>query len=100
MLRITETKNSNNKVTLELEGKITSNWVTELISQCHKSFIDETMVILDLGKVSYIDEQGVYALKALHKEKVKLTNCSLFLSALLTDLLENQQDSCDANICS
>lgn len=99
MLRITEVKNDNCRVTLQLEGKITSDWVKELISEFYKNFDSKTIVAIDLSRVSYVDQQGIYALKALKSENVKLINCSLFLSALLKDLLENQQDSCEATTC-
>jgi anti-anti-sigma regulatory factor len=90
MLRMSEITSNEGKVIFQLEGKITGSWVNELIKECHKALIGQREIILDLAKVSYIDESGIYALKALHTEKVKLANCSLFLSALLTELLDNQ----------
>ncbi|MBI4852848.1 MAG: STAS domain-containing protein [Acidobacteria bacterium] len=89
MLRVSEIKSSSSKVIFQLEGKITSTWVNELIKECNNVLTTKREIILDLASVSYIDEQGIYALKSLQKEKVKLINCSLFLSLLLTELVDN-----------
>lgn len=89
MLRMSEIENNSGKIIFQLEGKITGSWVNELLKECHRALTSQNEIILDLDSVSYIDEQGIYALKTLQKEKVKLINCSLFLSALLTELLDN-----------
>jgi anti-anti-sigma regulatory factor len=88
MLRVSEIKSNSGKIIFQLEGKIMGCWVDELLKECKKTLIGEDEIVLDLTSVSYIDEQGIYALKSLEKEKVKLINCSLFLSALLTEIVE------------
>jgi len=90
---MSEVKTNSSKVIFELEGKITDSWVNELIKECQRVLTSQSEIILDLAKVSYIDEQGINALKVLQQEKVKITNCSLFLSALLREILDSQQDS-------
>lgn len=87
---MSEVKTNSSKVIFELEGKITDSWVNELIKECQRVLTSQSEIILDLAKVSYIDEQGINALKVLQQEKVKITNCSLFLSALLREILDNQ----------
>lgn len=87
---MSEVKTNSSKVIFELEGKITDSWVNELIKECQRVLTNQSEIILDLAKVSYIDEQGIDALKVLQQEKVKITNCSLFLSALLREILDNQ----------
>lgn len=95
MLRITEIKNSNGQIVLQLEGKIANSWIVELTKQCYSVLAYQKEVILDLSKVSYVDQQGICVLKVLLKENVKISNCSLFLSILLAELIKNQQENCN-----
>jgi len=83
MLRVTEINNSDKCVTLYLEGRIIGQWVDDLLNRCEAYIADRHNIILDLSGVCFVDDRGIKTLKAFDGNRVGLTGCSMFLSALL-----------------
>jgi anti-anti-sigma regulatory factor len=83
MLKITEKNYQDNVVQLDLEGKIIGEWVDELNSVCNRYLESRRELILNLSHVNFVNEQGVAILNDLSRRSVRLTDCSLFLKALL-----------------
>ncbi len=83
MLRITRDKDADAVVTLNLAGKIASNWVDLLERECRNSLEGRNGVALDFSRVTFIDTQCVEMLKTLHSEGVQITNCCALVDLLL-----------------
>ena len=82
MLRITS-KNVGQETVLHLEGKICRQWVGELCSHIHTALAEGGRIILDLDKVSYIDDEAVKMLSKFSPEQMDKRNCSLYIRTLL-----------------
>ncbi len=91
MLRIEEKKTGNKSTTLKLDGKIEALYVNELRVICNK-LMKNGRLTLDLEGVSYIDEESVDMFAMLANKKVKIINCSPFISLLLIGM-NARQDS-------
>lgn len=92
MLRITETSKDEKTVTLRLDGKVVDVWVSDLERQClyHKDEKNKT-VILDFSGVTFIDNEGVRMLEEIKDERIRIVNCSLFIEALLRNLINSNK---------
>lgn len=84
MLRITTVAESNSLVTLKLEGRIVSDWVSVLERECLTLLQKKQPVRLDFSAVTFIDGRGVAMLKRIKSENLQIINCA----ALLEDLLK------------
>lgn len=72
MLKISEIKKANQSVTLQLEGRVVGPWVNELRQICEPLLAEDTRLALDLGEVSFADENGVTLLASLKRRGAKL----------------------------
>ena len=79
MLKISQTGTPNHSVTFKLEGRVVGPWVGELRRICEPLLAEDRALRLDLAEVSYLDAEGVAALKGLRSRGVKLKNCSPFV---------------------
>ncbi len=84
MLRITKVNESPTQITMKLEGKLASDWVRLLESECRSCLQDKRKVQLDFSDVTFIDGRGVEMLSKLATKNIKVVDCS----ALIKDLLE------------
>ncbi len=82
MLKITKPKANSIQVTLKVEGKIVSDWVSLLEKEC-LSQMQEKQVLLDLSDVTYVDHRGVEMLQRLVASGVMVGSRSVFLNLLL-----------------
>lgn len=85
MLKITVIAETDETVTLKLEGRITGEWVSEVQRECEMWLAQGRKAVLDLSGIVFVDEQGVEKLKALKRNGVNLIGSSLFLSRLLEE---------------
>ena len=83
MLRIVSAGNGHGATTLVLEGRLTGPWVGELRDSCQAALDSATPLILDLGKVTFIDREGIELLRMLADRRAQLTNCSPFVAEQL-----------------
>ncbi len=91
MLRIEEKRTDNKGTTLKLDGKIEALYVNELMVICDK-LMKNGRLTLDLEGVSYIDEESIDMFAKLANKKLKIINCSPFISLLLIGM-NARQDS-------
>ncbi len=84
MLRITKVAETQSQVTLKLEGRIVSDWVSVLERECLMFLQEKQKVLLDFSGVTFIDGRGVEMLKRITSENLQILNCS----ALLEDLVQ------------
>lgn len=83
MLKITKVQESQRKVLLKLEGKITAQWAALLDGEC-RSFLQRRKTIrLDCADVDFIDARGVEVLKSLPRTHVTLISAPGFVTELL-----------------
>lgn len=83
MLKISQGNKANQILTLQLEGRLVGPWVDELRQLCEPFLADETKLALDLGEVSFADENGVMLLTSLSRRGVKLLRPTPFVTEQL-----------------
>jgi anti-anti-sigma regulatory factor len=80
MLKITRVASLNQEITLQLDGRITGQWV-ELLRESAESVLEEGMrLTLDLGNISFIDCEGVGLIKSLIDRGVRRVNAPFFVA--------------------
>jgi anti-anti-sigma regulatory factor len=63
MVRITEVVDGGTETTLQVEGRIVSEWVGVLQEECWRALHESSRRLrLDLGAATFIDPRGVLAL--------------------------------------
>lgn len=83
MLRISEMSQSGEGTALKLEGELMGPWVTEVKKACEPFLGNGNPLTLDFADVSLVDRAGVALLKELKRARVRLVNCSPFLTEQL-----------------
>lgn len=83
MLRITQVSEDSDTVCLKVEGRVIGDWACELNRTCGYCLSQNRRIILDMSDVTYIDRQGVDALKRILGDNVQLTSATLLVKALL-----------------
>ncbi|OGG56410.1 MAG: hypothetical protein A3F84_28285 [Candidatus Handelsmanbacteria bacterium RIFCSPLOWO2_12_FULL_64_10] len=87
MLRITQIGESPSLTTLKVEGRVVSDWVSVLEGESLKLLREKEIVVLDFSNVSFVDRQGIEALRRLRAGAVRIINCS----SLIEDLLNGEE---------
>jgi len=83
MLKITRVASTNDESVLQLDGRVSGQWV-ELLRQSAESVLQEGMrLILDLQNICFIDCEGVALIKALIRRGVRQVNAPLFVAEQL-----------------
>ncbi len=83
MLKISERKQANRALVLQLEGRVVGPWVEELRQICAPLLADKIRLTLDLAQVSFTDENGVLLLSRLARLGVNLRRPSPFVAEQL-----------------
>lgn len=84
MLRISRKAADSSRLTLILEGRIASDWVSVLEHECLKTMQETPVLSLDLSEVTYLDLRGADLLRRLQKRGVQIVHAS----SVIRDLLE------------
>jgi ABC-type transporter Mla MlaB component len=80
MLKITRTVLSNRETTLQLDGRLTGQWI-ELLRETAESLLDEGMKLnVDLKNISFIDCEGSALIIDLIQRGVQHLNPPLFVA--------------------
>ena len=90
MLRISTISDSENHTRLRVEGRLMGPWVEELRQQCQQALCEGKTVILDLGKLLFVDSTGAALLRELAERQVVHENGSMFIRYLLRET-ENER---------
>ncbi len=83
MLRIEKVSEDDATVTLKLEGRIVTYWVTTLEEECSRILRGPKRLILDFAGINFIDKDGVSLLKKIRRGLVQLVNTSPFVKELM-----------------
>ena len=80
MLKITRVAPSNQEITLQLDGRVTGQWV-DLLRESAESVLAEAMrLTLDLKNICFIDCEGLALIKSLMGRGVQQVNAPLFVA--------------------
>ena len=83
MLKITKVATSNQEITLQLDGRVTGQWI-ELLRDSAESVLEEEMRLsLDLKNICFIDCEGLAVIKSLMGRGVRQINAPLFVAEQL-----------------
>ena len=83
MLRITRVAESPSHVTLRLEGRIVSDWVSVVERECLTWLQEKRQVILDVSEVTFIDGSGLEMLRQIASPHLQIINASALIEELL-----------------
>ena len=80
MLKITEVGLSEKEITLQLDGRVSGQWV-ELLRQTAESVLNRGLRLnVDLKNISFIDCEGIALLRMLIERGVRHKNPPLFVA--------------------
>ena len=80
MLKITRAVLSEKEISLQLDGRVSGQWV-ELLRETAESALDEGVGLsLDLKNISFIDCEGIALIRNLIERGVRHTNPPLFVA--------------------
>jgi ABC-type transporter Mla MlaB component len=92
MLKITKVATSNQEITLQLDGRVTGQWI-ELLRDSAESVLEEEMRLsLDLKNICFIDCEGLAVIKSLIGRGVRQVNAPLFVAEQLRKCAAAQGD--------
>jgi len=80
MLKITTAVLSKDEITLQLDGRVTGQWV-ELLRESAKAVLDQGAILnIDLKNISYVDCEGIALMKDLIGLGARHINPPLFVA--------------------
>ena len=80
MLKITRVVLSKQEITLQLDGRVTGQWV-ELLRQTAESVLEEGISLnVDLKNISFIDCEGIALIRDLIQRGIHHLNPPLFVA--------------------
>lgn len=90
MLKITRLVLSIQKTTLQLDGRLTGQWVG-LLRESGESVLDESLTLcIDLKNISFIDCEGIALLRDLIGRGAEPVNAPLFVLEQLRKCKDGQ----------
>ena len=89
MLKITRAVLSEKEITLQLDGRVSGQWV-ELLRETAESALDAGATLcVDLRNISFIDCEGIALMRNLIDRGVRHANAPLFVA----DQIKNCKDA-------
>jgi len=83
MLKITKVVQSNQEVTLQLDGSVSGQWI-ELLRESAESVLEAGLrLTLNLENICFIDGEGLALIKSLMDQGVRQINAPLFVAEQL-----------------
>ena len=80
MLKITSVVVSEEEITLQLDGRVSGQWV-ELLRETAESVLKQGVrLIVDLSNISFIDCEGIALIRNLIERAVRHINPPLFVA--------------------
>ena len=80
MLKITRVAQSNQEITLQLDGRVTGQWVDLLRESAESVLAQGLRLTLDLENICFIDCEGLALMKSLMGQGVRQVNAPLFVA--------------------
>jgi ABC-type transporter Mla MlaB component len=92
MLKITRVVLSKQEITLQLDGRVTGQWV-ELLRDSADSVLDEgSRLNVDLKNIYFVDCEGIALIKRLMDRGVRHVNAPLFVAEQIRKCKDAQDD--------
>ena len=92
MLKITRVATSDQEITLQLDGRVTGQWI-ELLRESAESVLAEGLQLtLDCENICFIDCEGLVLIKNLIGRRVRQVNAPLFVAEQIKNCEEAQGD--------
>jgi anti-anti-sigma regulatory factor len=92
MLKITRAASSGQEIILQLDGRVTGQWI-DLLRESAESVLEERMrLTLDLENICFIDCEGLALIKSLMSRGVLEVNAPLFVAEQLRKCEAEQSD--------
>jgi ABC-type transporter Mla MlaB component len=89
MLKITRAVLAEKEITLQLDGRVSGQWVG-LLRETAESALDEGLTVcVDLKNISFIDCEGIALIRNLIERGVRHANAPLFVA----DQIRNCKDA-------
>ena len=85
MLRITKAAEKGSEVTLQVEGRIVSEWAIYFERETERLLDAGSRVVLDLAGVTEIGPMGVAAVKRLLAKNVVIERCPSLIMSLIEE---------------
>ena len=92
MLKITKVATSNQEITLQLDGRVTGQWIDLLRESAESVFEERMRLTLDLENICFIDCEGLALIKGLMSRGVLEVNAPLFVAEQLRKCEAVQSD--------
>jgi anti-anti-sigma regulatory factor len=90
MLKITRLALTKQGTTLQLDGRVTGQWV-DLLRESAQSVLDEGLnLFIDLKNISFIDCEGITLLSSLIGRGAEPVNAPLFVVEQIRKCKDNQ----------
>lgn len=90
MLKITRAVLSEQEITLQLDGRVSGQWV-ELLRDSAESVLNQGLTLnVDLKNISYIDCEGIALIRDLIQRGARAVNPPLFVAELIRKCREPQ----------
>ena len=92
MLKITTVASSNRETTLQLDGRLTGQWVELLRESAESELAGGLGLILDWANICFIDCEGIALIKSLIGRGVRHVNAPLFVAEQIKKCEDAQGD--------
>ena len=92
MLKITRVVESNQKITLQLDGSVAGPWIELLNASAEAVLAEGLQLTIDLENICFIDCEGLALVKNLMGRGVRQVNAPLFVAEQLKRCEATQGD--------
>jgi len=92
MLKITRVASSNQEITLQLDGRLTGQWVALLRESAESVLAEGQRLTLDWENICFIDCEGLALVTSLIGRGVRQVNAPLFVAEQIKKCEEAQGD--------
>jgi len=92
MLKITRVASLSQEITLQLDGRVTGQWIALLRESAESVLAEGLRLTLDWENISFIDCEGLALIRSLMGRGVRQANAPLFVAEQIKNCEEAQGD--------
>ncbi|MDR4495864.1 MAG: STAS domain-containing protein [Nitrospirales bacterium] len=83
MVRITLNDTAPGTITMAIEGRIVSEWIDVVETECQALLLTKQNVLLDFSDVNFVEGEGVRMIRRLLHKGCRVVNCPPFIYHVL-----------------
>ncbi|MGD9852875.1 MAG: STAS domain-containing protein [Nitrospirales bacterium] len=83
MVRLTVKATQDGTTTVEIEGRIVSEWINVVETECQGLLAQGNEVVLDFTAVNFVETEGVRMIRRLITKGCRVVNCPPFIHQIL-----------------